>query len=63
MIRMQTVAGAIKRFADITVTDLHQMKQREINNILKTLPYVMQQVKNENTRRNGAAQLGSEVYP
>lgn len=50
--RMQTVSGAVKRLAGITVTDLHSMGIREVNKVIKTLPIVMAQVEGELTRRN-----------
>ena len=54
---MQTVAGATKRLADITVTELHSMKIREMNHMVKTLPLVIEQVKAEINRRNNNGKL------
>lgn len=54
--RGQTVSGAVKRLSEITVTDLHKMGIREVNRILKTLPIVIVQVKNEVTRRSSTTQ-------
>lgn len=51
MLRMQTVSGAVKRLSDITVTDLHKMKVREMDRIIKILPVVLEQIKGEKNRR------------
>lgn len=51
--RMYTVNAAVKRLAGITVSDLHTMKQRDMDNIVKILPIVIDQVKGELNRREG----------
>ena len=54
---MQIVAGAVKSLADITVTDLHTMKIREMNHLVKILPIVIENVKGELRSRNDIGKL------
>lgn len=50
--RMQTVKGAVKRLRDITVVDLHKLGIRDMNNLLTSLPIVIEQVQGEKKRRS-----------
>ncbi len=55
--RTHTINGAVKRLADIKLTELHTLKNRDIINIVKVLPIVLQQVNSEINRRKPIAPL------